>query len=54
MHLGPTTIDEAGASTVDLAHDTNHTIHLGIGGIEIIVVDIQPIRCQSQEDCLCQ
>jgi len=44
MHLGTATVDEAGSTTVDLADEVDHAVNLGVGRVQIVVVDIEAVR----------
>jgi len=41
MHLGTATINEFSACVVDLLHEVDKAVNLGIGRIEVVVVDVE-------------
>ena len=42
VHLSADTLDKAGVGRVDSVDESNNTSHLGVGGIEVIVIDVTP------------
>jgi len=44
MHLGTATVDEASPAAVDLLHEVDHTISLGVGRVKVVVVDVETVE----------
>jgi len=48
MHLGTATVDKAGSTTVNLADEVDHAVSLGVGRVEIVVVDVETVDGREQ------
>jgi len=44
MHLGTATVDEASSTTINFLHEVDHTISLGVGRVEVVVVDVETVE----------
>lgn len=44
MHLGADTIDEADAARVDTVDYPNDTLNLGVVGVKVVVIDVEPMN----------